>query len=181
MTNPTNTAAAINANSIAAAASDHVEAVLLEGGATAEQMAAQGDDDALEGWNARGICEAAGLDYEATDLGGDLYAAARRALAREIRAAAEALRDDALISEAQLFWDDQDASAAGWWLRYRDADGDEQGEAVEAERGASTEELADAVAALALDATGEIRVYRGGQPRGWIGLVGGKTTGWRAA
>jgi hypothetical protein len=88
MTNPNNTTTALDANSIAAAAIDHVAATLKEGGATAEQMAEEADDEALEGWHARGICEAAGLDYESTDLDGDLYAAARRALAREIRAAA---------------------------------------------------------------------------------------------
>jgi hypothetical protein len=88
MTNPTNADTALDANSIAAAAIDHVAATLKEGGATAEQMVEEGDDEALEGWDARGICEAAGLDFAATDLDGDLYAAARRALAREIRAAA---------------------------------------------------------------------------------------------
>lgn len=84
------------------------------------------------------------------------------------------------ITFAQLFWDDQDPSNAGWWLRYTDADGTEQGAAIDGDEDASTEELAAAVAARIPSDAGRVTVLRGEQPRGWIDVATGAVAGWRA-
>ena len=84
------------------------------------------------------------------------------------------------ITSAQLFWDDQNPSDAGWWLRYTDADGTEQGAAIDGDEDASTEELAAAVAARIPSDAGRVTVLRGEQPRGWIDVAAGAVIGWRA-
>jgi hypothetical protein len=86
------------------------------------------------------------------------------------------------MHEAQLYWDDQDPQNAGWYLRYRDADGTEQGTAIEADQDATTEELAAAVESEShwLPSAGTIRVYRHEEPRGRITIEDGAVTGWRS-
>lgn len=86
------------------------------------------------------------------------------------------------LHEAQLYWDAQDPKNEGWWLRYRDAHGVEQGTTIEANENATTEELAVAVEAKShwLPGNGKIKVFRGGQPRGSITLTDGKISDWRA-
>ena len=46
------------------------------------------------------------------------------------------------FTAAKLFWDAQDPGNAGWWLRYTDAAGTEQGAAIDGTEDATTEELA---------------------------------------
>lgn len=86
------------------------------------------------------------------------------------------------LHEAQLYWDAQDPKNEGWWLRYRDERGVEQGTAIEAAEDATTEELAEAVEAEThwLPSNGKIKVFRGEQPRGSITLTDGKVSDWRA-
>lgn len=83
------------------------------------------------------------------------------------------------ISEAQLYWDAQDAKNAGWFLRYRDSRGTEQGLEIEAEQDATTAELAELVAAADVG-DGEIIVFRGHERRGSIKVEDGKVLAWRA-
>lgn len=83
------------------------------------------------------------------------------------------------INEAQLYWDDQDHSNAGWWLRYRDSTGQEQGTEIEGDEDASTEELAAACAAELPGREGDIRVIRDGVRRGRITLRGDEAPDWR--
>ena len=84
------------------------------------------------------------------------------------------------ITAAQLFWDAQDPSAAGWWLRYTDAAGTEQGDAIDGDEDAGTEELAARVAASLVDHTGRVVVIRGERPRGWIDVADGAVANWSA-
>lgn len=84
------------------------------------------------------------------------------------------------IDNAQLFWDAQDERAAGWWLRYTDASGTEQGDAIDGDEDAGTEELAERVAARLGDHTGRVVVIRGEQRRGWIDVADGVVVNWRA-
>jgi hypothetical protein len=86
----------------------------------------------------------------------------------------------ATITSAQLFWDAQDPNVSGWWLRYTDADGTEQGDAIDGAEDATTEELSAAVAASLSGETGRVTVLRGEQPRGWIDVADGAVAGWRA-
>lgn len=88
------------------------------------------------------------------------------------------------LNEAQLYWDSQDSDNAGWYLRYHDERGVEQGHALDADEDATTEELAQYVVEELRrhwqsreDAdSGTIRVYRGDEPRGRITLEGGVAT-----
>lgn len=84
------------------------------------------------------------------------------------------------ITSAQLFWDAQDQRTAGWWLRYTDASGTEQGDAIDGAEDATTEDLAAAVAARIPSDTGRVTVLRGERPRGWIDVANGEVVGWRA-
>jgi hypothetical protein len=86
------------------------------------------------------------------------------------------------LHEAQLYWDDQDPKNQGWWLRYRDERGEQQGTTIEADEDAATEELAAAVEAGVhrLPGNGKIKVFRGEEPRGSITLIDGKVSNWRA-
>lgn len=84
------------------------------------------------------------------------------------------------IFAAQLYWDDQDQAAAGWWLRYYDSTGTEQGIALEGDEDATTEELAAAAQAALPDRDGEIEVYRHEELRGRITLRGDESPDWRA-
>lgn len=86
------------------------------------------------------------------------------------------------IDQAQIFWDDQDPKAAGWWLRYY-LNGTEDGCPIDAERDAGHEDLAPLVAA-ALDFAGRVDVatyLRGDQRTGRITVAGGEVVDWRAA
>jgi hypothetical protein len=86
------------------------------------------------------------------------------------------------VNEAQLYWDAQDPKNTGWWLRYRDDRGEEQGVAVEEAADATTSELAVAVkAAIGIDSmmTGTVKVVRGNRT-GTIRIVNGEITDWRA-
>jgi len=86
------------------------------------------------------------------------------------------------MHEAQLYWDDQDSKNEGWWLRFRDDRGTEQGTAIDGDEDASTQELANAIEKEAhwLPANGKIKVFRGEQPRGSITLKNGEVSDWRA-
>lgn len=85
----------------------------------------------------------------------------------------------ATITNAQLYWDSQDPRNTGWWLRYTDADGVEQGDAIDGTEDDGTEELAGRVAASLRNETGRVAVYRGEQRRGWIEVSEGRATDWR--
>lgn len=84
------------------------------------------------------------------------------------------------INEARLFWDDQDHNWTGWWLRYYDSTGQEQGTEIDGDEDATTEELAAACAAALPGREGDIRVIRGGERRGRITLRGDEAPDWRA-
>ena len=84
------------------------------------------------------------------------------------------------ITAAQLFWDDQDPKAAGWWLRYTDAAGTEQGAAIDGTEDATTEELAAEVAASLSGMSGRVVVLRGEQRRGWVDVADGAVANWSA-
>ena len=84
------------------------------------------------------------------------------------------------INEAKLFWDDADHNWAGWWLRYRDSTGQEQGTEIDGDEDATTAELAAACAAALPGSAGDIRVIRGGERRGRITLRGDEAPDWRA-
>ncbi len=84
------------------------------------------------------------------------------------------------FTNAQLFWDDQDERASGWWLRYTDERGTEQGDAIDGDEDAGTEELAARVAASLVDHTGRVVVIRGERPRGWIDVADGAVANWSA-
>ena len=86
------------------------------------------------------------------------------------------------LHEAQLYWDDQDPKNKGWWLRYRDARGLEQGTAIEADEDATIKQLVAAIEAEShwLPGNGKIKMFRGEQPRGSITLTDGKVSDWRA-
>lgn len=86
------------------------------------------------------------------------------------------------IAAAQLYIDSQDPANVGWWLRYTDEQGTEQGTAIEADIDASVEDLASAVGDEShwISADGAIKVYRSEQPCGEITLTDGVVSGWRA-
>jgi hypothetical protein len=85
------------------------------------------------------------------------------------------------MTAAQLYWDDQDPKNAGWWLRYTDATGTEQGTAIDATEDASVEELAAVVEAEShWIGLGTIKVLRGDQPRGTITVSDGAIS-WSAS
>jgi hypothetical protein len=86
------------------------------------------------------------------------------------------------LHEAQLYWDAPHGADAGWWLRYRDDRGTEQGIEIDGAEDATTEELADAVEASAhwLPPNGEITIIRHGERRGAIRLTDGAVSGWEA-
>ena len=87
------------------------------------------------------------------------------------------------MTNAKLYWDAQDPKNTGWWLRYRDARGDEQGCEVSEHKDAAIHELAAAVeAAIGVDATltGTIEVFHGDMYRGFIAFVNGEAANWRA-
>ena len=89
-----------------------------------------------------------------------------------------------LLHEAQLYWDRQDPSNEGWYLRYRDEFGDEQsGYSIDAAKDASMEELGAAVESAlgSSGATGEIRVFRGDEQCGRLTLRDGECMDWRAS
>lgn len=82
-------------------------------------------------------------------------------------------------NEAQLFWCSQDPDNMGWWLRYRDDRGVEDGCAIDGAEDASVEDLADAINECPV--VGTIRVYRGTEVCGEIVAAKGKvvrTLGW---
>jgi len=86
------------------------------------------------------------------------------------------------MHEAELYWDRQ-GDPEGWWCRYRDDNGTEQGAAVEASEDASIEELAAAVDQVShwLD-HGMIKVIRGERDLGRITIRGGgEKPDWRAS
>lgn len=73
------------------------------------------------------------------------------------------------MSNAQLFWDTQNPSNIGWWLRFWDETGTEQGTSISGTENATTEELAAAVEAEShWIGEGTIKVIRGEQPSGTI-------------
>lgn len=84
------------------------------------------------------------------------------------------------ITAAQLFWDDQDPKAAGWWLRYTDAAGTEQGAAIDGTEDATTEELAAEVAASLSGMSGRVVVLRGEKRHGWVDVADGAVANWSA-
>lgn len=84
------------------------------------------------------------------------------------------------MTDAQLYWDDQDPKNEGWWLSYRNERGDLLGIDLDAEKDASTEELALAVTKTGTGLTGKVAVIRG-QRRGWIKVEDGISTDWKAA
>jgi hypothetical protein len=84
------------------------------------------------------------------------------------------------IHEAQLYWDDQDPKASGWWLRYRDAEGDEQGEPIDGDEDTDTPELAEQVALALAGETGTIELIRNPSRRGSIEVVNGMVVNWNA-
>lgn len=84
------------------------------------------------------------------------------------------------LNEAQLYWDDQDPKNAGWWLRYRDDRGVEEGFSITAAQDATTEELAKAITE-ALDGNyydGAITIIRG-ERRGFVTVECGVAIDWR--
>lgn len=83
------------------------------------------------------------------------------------------------MRHAQLYWDDQDPKNTGWWLRYYDENGTEQGCAIDAPQDAGMQALADAVDSESHLFEGTIRVFRGAAQRGEI-TVGGGAVNWRA-
>jgi len=85
------------------------------------------------------------------------------------------------MTRAQLYWDAQDPKNEGWWLRFYDASGTEQGTAIEASEDATTEELAAAVENEShWIGEGTIKIMRGEQPRGSITIRDGAVS-WRAS
>lgn len=87
----------------------------------------------------------------------------------------------ATVDEVQLYWDHQDPNNTGWYLRYH-VDGTEDGESIDGDIDADTEELASEVAmALAHYGTVKATVFRGDEPRGQIVVDAGTVVSWRAA
>ena len=83
-------------------------------------------------------------------------------------------------NEAQLFWCSQDPDNMGWWLRYRDDRGVEDGCAIVGDEDASGEDLAAMANEFPVD-VGTIRVYRGAEVCGEIVVAEGRivrTLGW---
>jgi len=80
---------------------------------------------------------------------------------------------------AQLYWDDQDPNNTGWWLRYYDQHGNEQGAAIDAVEDAGMQELADAMESEGHLCEGEVAVFRGDRRQGTITIEHGAVN-WRA-
>lgn len=83
------------------------------------------------------------------------------------------------IDNAQLYWDDQDPRAAGWYLRYR-VNGTEEGTAIDGAEDDSTEDLAQRVADH-LDTYGRVTVRIGEGTGRRCTVDGGKVVDWRTA
>jgi hypothetical protein len=87
------------------------------------------------------------------------------------------------VTNAQLYWDDQDPANSGWQLRFLNVRGTEQSCAVKQSKDATLLKLVAAVeAAIGADSmlTGRIKVFRGDAPRGEMRLMHGAVTDWRA-
>ena len=89
------------------------------------------------------------------------------------------------LNEAQLYWDNQDAAAAGWWLRYRDENGAQQGRGILGVEDASLHDLAEQVehelarADMLSVREGAIKVFRGDRHTGTIRIADGEVE-WKA-
>jgi len=89
------------------------------------------------------------------------------------------MKNEVTEMNTQLYWDDQDPSNQGWWLRWYE-DGTEQGCSVD---GAEDDPFIDLIASVENEIDGdfssEIRFFRGGRESGRIVVVGGVVTDWR--
>lgn len=85
------------------------------------------------------------------------------------------------FNDAQLYWDGQDPSNAGWVLRWTDESGNENTVEVGGMAGTSIEALAHAAVRCApASAVGDIAVYRGDAKSARISICDGTVMGWRA-
>lgn len=84
------------------------------------------------------------------------------------------------IHEAQLYWDDQDPNYVGWWVRYRDAEGNNDGTEIDAETDADVEQLAKLASKALPNRRGTIKVFRDEHIVGRITLRGPASPDWRA-